>query len=208
MTLDTRKHVSQMSDKEITGILQFVKLNYNKFELSNHAIEKCNKKNIPLFWVKNSLSDIENIQVIEYHENDNCPTILIRNKFGENNVCLALSINNYVIKTVYSNKMIDNHETIDMAIYTLDKDLTKVFPVIGYHTREIIKGKYGEPSKIKEELEEYEDAIQSGIVIMAMWELSDIYGALEGLAKKHNLTMDDLKAMSDKNKLLFTSGVR
>lgn len=43
MTLDTRKHVSQMSDKEITGILQFVKLNYNKFELSNHAIEKCNK---------------------------------------------------------------------------------------------------------------------------------------------------------------------
>ena len=36
-----------------------------------------------------------------------------------------------------------------------------------------------------------------------MMELSDIYGALEAIAEKYQLTMDDLKKMSDSTKRAF-----
>lgn len=78
----------------------------------------------------------------------------------------------------------------------------------GYHKREIKKGVLGEPSKIREELEEYEDAVEQGIMIMAQCELSDLYGALEALAAQHDLTMDDLSAMSDATKRAFKDGTR
>lgn len=39
-------------------------------------------------------------------------------------------------------------------------------------------------------------------------ELADIYGALEALAKTHDLTMKDLKIMSDITKGAFKDGTR
>lgn len=71
---------------------------------------------------------------------------------------------------------------------------------MNFHIKNISKGEYGKPSKILEELEEYQDAIDQGIKIMADLELADVYGALEGLAKTHNLSMEDLKKMSDVTK--------
>lgn len=78
----------------------------------------------------------------------------------------------------------------------------------GYHEREIKKGVLGESSKLREELEEYEDAMEQGIVIMAACELADIFGALESLAAKHDLDMGDLKAMSDATRRAFKDGSR
>lgn len=43
---------------------------------------------------------------------------------------------------------------------------------------------------------------------MAELELADIYGALEAVAESHNLTMKDLKKMSNLTKRAFKSGSR
>ena len=78
----------------------------------------------------------------------------------------------------------------------------------GYHLYNITKGKLGDISKIKEEIEEYEDAVNQDCKLMAMVELSDIYGALEALAETYNLTMQDLAVFSDITKRAFINGVR
>lgn len=79
---------------------------------------------------------------------------------------------------------------------------------IGYHLYSIPKGKLGDISKIKEEIEEYEDALNQDCKIMAMVELSDIYGALESLAENYSLSMQDLATFSNITKRAFINGVR
>jgi hypothetical protein len=79
---------------------------------------------------------------------------------------------------------------------------------MGYHKKKILKGVYGEISKVREEVEEYIDAIDQGCKIMAVVELSDIYGALEAVAITHSLTMEELKVMSDITKKVFQEGAR
>jgi phosphoribosyl-ATP pyrophosphohydrolase len=74
---------------------------------------------------------------------------------------------------------------------------------MGYHKKEIEKGELGEFSKIKEEFQELEDAIDQGDKILILCELSDMYGAIEEYLKKYNLTIDDLKSFSDKTKSAF-----
>jgi hypothetical protein len=79
----------------------------------------------------------------------------------------------------------------------------------GYHKKKIAKGELGYITKVQEEVDEYMDAAEQDIKIMEMLELADIYGALEEVAKKqYNLTMDDLKKMSDVTKKAFQSGER
>lgn len=79
---------------------------------------------------------------------------------------------------------------------------------MGYHLKKIKKGKLGEISKVQEELHEYEDAMEQGCKIMAVVELSDLYGALEAVAKNHNLTMADLAKMASITSRAFESGHR
>lgn len=50
-----------------------------------------------------------------------------------------------------------------------------------FHRREIARGEYGKPSKVLEEVEEAEDALEQGQVLMLMIECADIVGALCGL---------------------------
>ena len=78
----------------------------------------------------------------------------------------------------------------------------------GYHKRSIVKGKYGDISKVQEEVEEFMDAQEQGIKLMCMLELSDIYGALEAVTMSYGLTMTDLKKMSDANVIAFQTGRR
>ena len=77
-----------------------------------------------------------------------------------------------------------------------------------YHKKEIKKGVLGKISKVQEEVDEYIDAKEQGIYIMELLELSDIYGALESLARSYNLTMHDLQKMSDATKEAFKDGTR
>lgn len=79
---------------------------------------------------------------------------------------------------------------------------------VGYHTREIKRGVFGEISKIREELEELEDAAEQDNKIMVGCELSDLYGALRGFAEHAGYDMEDLKKMADLSKQVFESGHR
>jgi hypothetical protein len=65
----------------------------------------------------------------------------------------------------------------------------------GYHLTDFPKGEYGEFSKIDEELQEYRDSMRQGVKIMALVELSDLYGAIEAYLQNHHqmMTMADLR---------------
>ncbi len=81
---------------------------------------------------------------------------------------------------------------------------------IGYHITQIQKGVFGEPSKIFEEIDEFDDALRQGVKLMALVELSDMLGAVKGYLAKHHpsLTIDDLLAMSEVTQRAFENGVR
>jgi hypothetical protein len=79
----------------------------------------------------------------------------------------------------------------------------------GYHEADIPKGVFGQLSKIEEELAELIDAEGQGVRIMAMCELSDLYGALLAYAMlKYGLSGDDLEAMAHVTGRAFMAGQR
>jgi len=80
--------------------------------------------------------------------------------------------------------------------------------VAGYHTVKIQKGVLGESSKIQEELDELRDAEKQGVKILIHCELADLYGALQAIAERHDLTMDDLRQMATLTKSAFQVGER
>jgi len=63
-----------------------------------------------------------------------------------------------------------------------------------FHIKKIKRGKYGELSKILEEVEEAIDAEFQKDRVMLLIELSDIVGAVEGVLKKQkfNITVEEL----------------
>ena len=80
----------------------------------------------------------------------------------------------------------------------------------GYHLKNIPKGKYGEISKIREELEELEDAEIQKNKIMILCELADIIGAIDGYLERHmrGFKLSDLEDMAMLTKQAFKSGKR
>lgn len=80
----------------------------------------------------------------------------------------------------------------------------------GYHITAIKRGEVGEISKIREELDELDDAAQQGVRIMALVELSDLVGAINCHLARHfpGFTLDDLSAMASVTARAFQSGRR
>lgn len=81
---------------------------------------------------------------------------------------------------------------------------------MGYHVRNIKKGQTGEISKIREEVDELEDAVEQGATLMALLELSDIIGAITLYLGKHHpsLSVYDLIKMADRTRSAFEDGSR
>lgn len=79
---------------------------------------------------------------------------------------------------------------------------------MSYHKLSIHKHNHKSPFKLQEEVLEYLDAISSNNKIMAIQELSDLYGCLENEISKFGLTIEDLKIMSDTTKQVFEKGTR
>ena len=79
---------------------------------------------------------------------------------------------------------------------------------MGYHNRIILKGKYGEFSKIEEEMDELKNAIEQNNKILMICEMSDLIGAIEEFAAKQGITLKDLKDFSDLTKSAFKEGKR
>lgn len=80
----------------------------------------------------------------------------------------------------------------------------------GYHLREIDKGVLGEASKVREEVEEFLDAVDQGVSIMALVELSDLIGAVQAYLEVHHpsVSLQDLIAMSNVTARAFKNGRR
>ena len=73
-----------------------------------------------------------------------------------------------------------------------------------HKNKQIFKGKIGEFSKIQEEFEELKDAIEQGDRVLTICELTDLIGAIEFYSSNYfNLSLNDLKAFSDKRKQSF-----
>lgn len=79
---------------------------------------------------------------------------------------------------------------------------------MGYHIREIKKGVLGETSKIREELEELEDALEQNNKILALCELADLVGAIEAVTNKLGLMLEDVCSMMEATKSAFKDGTR
>ncbi|ALN97691.1 hypothetical protein Bp8pS_012 [Bacillus phage vB_BpuM-BpSp] len=69
----------------------------------------------------------------------------------------------------------------------------------GYHKRAIEKGKYGEFSKIEEEVLEAKDALEQEQYLMLAIELSDIIGAVKGFAENNNMDFNELLKFAELN---------
>jgi hypothetical protein len=80
----------------------------------------------------------------------------------------------------------------------------------GYHLADIKRGSLGEVSKIREEVDELQDAVDQDCKIMQLVELSDLYGAIQRYLIRHHpgITMSDLKIMSGITARAFRNGHR
>lgn len=75
---------------------------------------------------------------------------------------------------------------------------------------DIPKGKFGQLSKIEEELLELKDAVLQSNKIMTLVELSDLYCAIEEYLNKEfkGFSIEDLKTHAIATRRAFQSGVR
>jgi hypothetical protein len=80
--------------------------------------------------------------------------------------------------------------------------------VSGYHNTPIPLGKYGEFSKVVEEMVECIDAYDQGRVLLVLMELSDLLGAISGYISKYQLTIADLIQMAERTSHAFDVGER
>lgn len=87
---------------------------------------------------------------------------------------------------------------------------TKAYDKCGYHVSVIPKGVLGETSKIREELNELEDAMQQGSLVMAAVEVSDLIGAVSSFLDKHlkPIKLEDVVLFSKITERAFTNGHR
>jgi len=79
---------------------------------------------------------------------------------------------------------------------------------MSYHKIKICKHDVKSPFKLQEEFFEYLDAVANKNPIMAVQELSDLYGCLENEISKYGMSVEDLKKMSELTKSVFKSGLR
>jgi len=108
-----------------------------------------------------------------------------------------------------------NHKTTKPWVYgtgVAEPRFSQVLQDIpgGYSVRRIPKGEFGELSKIREEVEELDDAMRQEARIMALVELADLYGAMEGFLERHmpGATMKDVQTMSAITRRVFENGYR
>ena len=82
---------------------------------------------------------------------------------------------------------------------------------MGYHKTEITKGIYGHFSKIEEEFQELKDALEQKDRILALVELSDLIGAIDGFLKhefNNIVSLDDVVKFSKLTQNAFETGDR
>lgn len=81
---------------------------------------------------------------------------------------------------------------------------------MGYHKARIEPGEYGKLSKIREEFEELCDAVLQDNKVMALQELADMLGAMEGWLEANfkDVTLKDIFIMKKATRSAFEDGTR
>lgn len=90
------------------------------------------------------------------------------------------------------------------------KILMKEIKKHGYHISTIEKGEIGKSTKILEEVLELIDAEKQECRVMALVELSDLFGAIQSYLNTNmkDISMKDLETMSNITKRAFENGFR
>ena len=138
---------------------------------------------------------------------DNCITLLDRNAKAEKEFASVIRAQDSVPVCPFS-APINEEECWRLIEDMLPKKKKK--KKFGYHLADIPKGEIGEANKLVEEALEVLDAHEQGVKIMAMHELSDLYGAMERYREKYHpeLSMDDIRDMYLVTRRAFDSGRR
>lgn len=79
---------------------------------------------------------------------------------------------------------------------------------MGYHKKSIADGEYGKFSKIREEFEELQDAVEQKNKILILCELSDLVGAIKGYAASQGVTLEDVVKFMELTDSAFEDGTR
>jgi phosphoribosyl-ATP pyrophosphohydrolase len=79
---------------------------------------------------------------------------------------------------------------------------------MGYHLKNIKKGKLGAFSKIREEYQELKDAHKQDNKVLIICEMCDLVGAIEAYAANFNLSLGDIIKMKNSTKESFQEGKR
>jgi len=80
---------------------------------------------------------------------------------------------------------------------------------MGYHKTKIKKGILGEASKIREEYEEFADAVEQSNPVMELVELSDLLGAIDAYTTNtYKVGIDELLKMARCTQSAFKDGER
>lgn len=79
---------------------------------------------------------------------------------------------------------------------------------MSYHKKIIEKGILGEFSKIREEFQELEDAVEQDDKILIICELSDLLGAITEFSINFDISIEDLIKFNLKTKEAFKNGTR
>jgi phosphopantothenoylcysteine synthetase/decarboxylase len=119
-----RKHWTQMSELEQKQLLSKVKkiIKDNQLVFSPHMNTQMKHKGITQKHIDLLRGGFS---IIEYHEQHNKPTVLIRSNWTLYNeqVCLAVILAEGIVKTVWLNHVFDNHRTIDWSQYDEKMDI-------------------------------------------------------------------------------------
>lgn len=125
-----KKHVSQMTDKEIRLLSLVIKsLNINETVLSRHVCDKFDSSDLSFSW-EQAERTFRSHKLVEYNQTGISSRVLIRGKRTESilvdgvvvpsNLCLVLDIKKNRVVTAYWNAAVDNHQRIDMRRYNAD----------------------------------------------------------------------------------------
>lgn len=114
----SRKHCSQMKERELTVVTKKVKdCPFEDWRVSGHLMERMIDKGINPLEIAEAIMSFSVIEYKLYHEGEE--RVLIRGKESHEGyqVCVVLNVSRRRIVTAWKNREDDNHSTIKMSEY-------------------------------------------------------------------------------------------
>jgi hypothetical protein len=123
----SKKHFRQMSNTEINYLLSKAR-SVLAVNVTGYCLERLKQR-------KASVGDIMHVlqtgYLVEYHKKDTDNRILLRGtkRFGNDVLCVVLSLNSNKIITAYFNRYDDHHYTLDESAYNKHINILKEMKV-------------------------------------------------------------------------------